>query len=228
MWWTGFGTHVPLVLSDNPSEFEIPNQSFMRHQSDFTNKELTRLLLLDAIEPCNTKPKCPNSVLPKKNNKNRLIIDLRVLNGYCNPPKFVNKDIHPVKSVIQTNNDLATVDLKDGFLSVKVHPDYRDLLGFKWAGVYYRFVKLPFGLSLSPYYFTKVLRPVVKYLRSQGIRVVLYVDDFILLALPSRFTDHLDQLLNTLSELGWNINLEKSSLTPSKCVVYLGHRDYWK
>ena len=94
---------VPLVLSNNPSEFEIPNQSFTRHQSDFINKELTRLLLLDAIEPCNTKPKCvsPISVVPKKKNKNRLIIDLRALNDYCDPPKFVNEDIRAVKSVIQ-------------------------------------------------------------------------------------------------------------------------------
>ena len=165
--WTGFGTACHWFFRTIHRNLK----SLIGHSQDIS---LTRLLLLDAIEPCNTKPKCvsPISVVPKKNNKNRLIIDLRVLNGVCDPPKFVNEDIRPVKRVINTNDDLATVDLKDGFLSVKVHPDYKDLLGFKWAGVYYRFIKLPFGLSLSPYFFTKVLRPVVKYLRSQGTRTL--------------------------------------------------------
>ena len=36
---------------------------------------------------------------------------------------------------------------------------------------------LPFGLSTACYVFTKLLRPLVKYWRAKGRRVVVYIDD---------------------------------------------------
>ena len=42
---------------------------------------------------------------------------------------------------------------------------------------FFMFTVLPFGLSSALYIFTKLLRPLVKHWRSQGIRVVVYLDD---------------------------------------------------
>ena len=39
------------------------------------------------------------------------------------------------------------------------------------------FTVLPFDLSSAPYIFTKLLRPLVKHWRSQGIHTVVYLDD---------------------------------------------------
>ena len=36
---------------------------------------------------------------------------------------------------------------------------------------------LPFGLSSAPRVFTKVMKPVIGMVRSQGIRSVIYLDD---------------------------------------------------
>ena len=41
---------------------------------------------------------------------------------------------------------------------------------------------------------------------------------------PDQFTDHLDILLHTLSELGWMDNLSKSELTATTYVKFLGYR----
>ena len=35
----------------------------------------------------------------------------------------------------------------------------------------------PFGLSQSPFVFTKLLRPLVKYWRLHGLLIVVYIDD---------------------------------------------------
>ena len=42
---------------------------------------------------------------------------------------------------------------------------------------FFMFTVLPFGLSSAPYIFTKLLRPLVKHWRSQGIHTVVYLDD---------------------------------------------------
>ena len=42
---------------------------------------------------------------------------------------------------------------------------------------YFQFTVLPFGLSVGPYIFSKVMRPLVKYWRSKAIRIVVYLDD---------------------------------------------------
>lgn len=76
-------------------------------------------------------------------------------------------------------------------------------------------VILPFGLNVSPYFFSKIVRPIVSYLRSIGIRVVIYVDDLIVMAPEDVILQHRDTTLKLLSELGWFINYDKSSLTPS-------------
>ena len=216
---------VPIILGDTPNEFEINNHVVNDKHKNFIALEIKRLLEIDAIEKSDDKPRCvsPINVVPKKGGKLRLIFDLRELNKHCRTPHFAHEDIRTVKSMICHGDNLATIDLKDGFLHIPVRECDRKYLGFYWDGQYYQYKKLPFGLSLSPYYFCKILRPVISYLRSLGIRVVVYVDDFILMAEPRLFTDHLDTVLHTLADLGWLVNMEKSHLNPSHSKQYLGY-----
>ena len=217
---------IPIILKDNPGHFVLPNRQLSDNYQSFVDLELCRLLSIGAIETCNYIPQCvsPINVVPKRNNKLRLIIDLRKLNGYGDAPRFVNEDIRTVTKLIRKDDYLATIDLKDGFLHVPIDVKYRDLLGFYWKGKYYRFARLPFGLCFSPYFFAKFIRPIVVYLRYIGIRVVAFVDDFILMSERSTFTDHCDQVIDTLQDLGWNINFEKSDVQPSTKAIYLGHK----
>ena len=48
-------------------------------------------------------------------------------------------------------------------------------LGFAWGQKYYMFTVLPFWLCMACYLFINVVRPLVRYWRVQGLRVVLYV-----------------------------------------------------
>ena len=56
------------------------------------------------------------------------------------------------------------------------------LLRFHWKTKAIQFTCLPFGLSTAPRVFTKVLRPVIGWLRLKGVRCVIYFDDLLIMA----------------------------------------------
>lgn len=53
---------------------------------------------------------------------------------------------------------------------------------FIWVGEMFEFQCLPFGLSNALRVFTKQLKPVVAFLRRQGIRQEIFLGDMIVLA----------------------------------------------
>ncbi|XP_040296051.1 uncharacterized protein LOC121007863 [Bufo bufo] len=67
------------------------------------------------------------------------------------------------------------------------------------------------------------MRPVVAWLRSRGIRLIIYLDDILLLA-QDRHTllSHLELTSNLLAGLGFPINYDKSVLTPARIMEFLG------
>ena len=90
--------------------------------------------------------------------------------------------IQTVKGLMQLKDWLVKLDLKDAYLSVRVDPEYRRWLRFQWQDQIYQFDTLLFGLSSAPFMFTKLLKPAVAVLRQAGIRLVLYLDDMIIMA----------------------------------------------
>ena len=122
---------------------------------------------------------------------------------------------------------MNSIDLKDAYLQVPVHPGNRKFLRFVAYGRAYHFKVLCFDLSMAPEVFTRVMAPVLSFLHSLGVRIVCYLDDWVILvsslseALWARIT-----VLNLCHQLGIIINLEKSHLLPSQSVMYLGMVDY--
>ena len=82
---------------------------------------------------------------------------------------------------------------------------------------------MPFGLTSAPRVFTKVMRPVVTFLRAQGIRLVIYLDDLLVLAQSrERLIQYRSLILDLFENLGFLINYPKSVLTPTQEIIFLG------
>ncbi len=80
-----------------------------------------------------------------------------------------------------------------------------------------------FGLSLSPRVFTKVVEGALTPLREVGVRILNYLDNWLILAQSrEQMSDHRDLLLRHLSQLGVRVNLEKSKLSPVQRISFLG------
>ena len=216
---------VPVSLKQRPEKFHLPNHSFNFSESLFVCKEIDRLLRAGYIKQCDKKPDyiSPIGCVSKKTGGYRLITDFRRINECCETSKFKQEDIRNVSKVIKDKDYLTSIDLKDGFYNISIKKEDQGILSFEYQGKFYSYVALPFGYCLSPYYFAKILRPVVCYLRQFGIRLSLYVDDFLVCAALANITDHTDQLVHTLTDLGIKINFEKSVLTPSQSIEYLGY-----
>ena len=90
-----------------------------------------------------------------------------------------------------------------------MNEQYRTYLGFKWRNRYFVWNVLPFGLNASPWFFNKVIRAFVTFVRNSGIRFCMFVDDGILLAQPELISEHSMFLLDTCDKLGLRINFEK-------------------
>ena len=144
----------------------------------FIKQEIDSLLKSKCIVRSNfeEKPHCISgiSVVPKKSGDFRLILDLRKVNAFCEPPKFSYTDINSAVEIVDPGDKLVTLDIKSGFHHIKVYPEHTKYLGFKFAGIYYKFVVLPFGLSCSPYYFHKCLRPVLEHFADENIKSDVY------------------------------------------------------
>ncbi|CAG9137708.1 unnamed protein product [Plutella xylostella] len=82
---------------------------------------------------------------------------------------------------------------------------------------------LPFGLSSAPKAFATVSNWVAQLMRNQGLRVVVYLDDYLIVHQERQtLIEHVAEAVRILKILGFTINFEKSALIPSRIVEYLG------
>lgn len=221
--WIQNGVQIP--FAHQPEPYVLHNRPCDVQESHFIDSEISRLLGMDCIERVNCQPMYVNPIkcVPKKSGKFRLITDLRVLNNHCVVPSFKNEDIRTVADLVQPDDYMISVDLQDGFFHIPVAVHHRQYLGFQWNGHYYQWKVLPFGLSCSPYYFCKTMRPIVAFLREWDLRVMVYVDDFFLCTPERLAADHRDMLLHTLCDLGLRVNVDKSHLDPTQKLDYIGY-----
>ena len=163
-------------------------------------------------------------VAKKGTSKRRPVINLRRLNDFIPNEKFKMEGWLEVKEAVSRDCWFARMDLKDADLSVPIHADSQPYLAFRWRGTLYCWSQLPFGLKSSARVFTKLLRPVVAALRKEGITLIVYLDDFLILA-PSAtlFEEHARRTRGMLQSLGYTVNAEKSVLSATQRVTFLGY-----
>ena len=118
---------------------------------------------------------------------------------------------------------MVSLDLKDAYLQVPMHPESRKFLRFVAFGKVYQFKVLCFGLSTAPQAFTRVMAPVSAFLHQAGTRLRRYLDDWLIQASSrEQVLLALESVLQLCQDLGIVVNWEKSQLIPSQRVEYLG------
>ena len=153
----------------------------------------------------------------------RPVIDLSTLNTFIRQTPFKMETVASVLNAVQENDLLASLDLKDAYFQVPVHPSSRKFLRFVSQGPVYQFRVLCFGLSTAPQVFTSVFAAVSAWAHSRGIRLLRYLDDWLVLASSeTKARQHVQDLLLLCHDLGIVVNKEKSDLTPSRSASYLG------
>ena len=76
---------------------------------------------------------------------------------------------------------MVSIYLKDVYLQIPIHPSSRKYLGFTARGRAWQFKVLCFGLSTAPQVFSQVMALVSSFLHQSGVRMLRYLDDWLIL-----------------------------------------------
>lgn len=187
----------------------------------FVEEEIKRLLELDIIEPVEqySKFQSPLVVVPKKNGKLRMCVDMRQVN------KVVLKDSHPFPSFEQISAKLSgakyfsKIDLKDAFYHVMLDRESREITTFITHLGPFRFKRLVMGCSAAPEIFQRIMENM---LRDIGGHIVM-ADDILTFGVDQESEGKITEaILKRLKENRLELNVEKCEFGRTK-LSFLGH-----
>ena len=142
-------------------------------------------------------------LVPKSEGRWRLILNLKALNQFVIHEHFKMEDIRCVKDLLNWGDYMCKLDLKDAYLSIPIQQSFRKFLKFSWQGKMHEYTALPFGLSAAPRVFTKLLKPILATLRQRGIRLIAYLDDFLIVGKSKKETEEAFQETKALMGESW-------------------------
>lgn len=160
---------------------------------------------------------------PRRPNAFRDVWDERPVNRELRTLKFKFETLDTVARMMGKGWWFATLDLKDAYHHIGLSPRSSRFCAFRWMGRIIVSLVLNFGLSPAPWLFTKVMRAPIAFWRANGLFVVIYLDDLILMAPTKEELEAKMQVVAAdLERLGLTVNWEKSKWFPQQRGEYLG------
>ena len=222
-----FPGKVHLEVEPNAVPVIIPPRRIPTALKEKFKEELTKLVDEKIISPVDQPTPWVSSVVvtTKKSGALRVCVDPRPLN------KALKRETYPMPILDEILPDLSqakvftTVDLRSGFWHCVLDDESSMLTTFNTPYGRYRWLRLPFGLSVSPEIFQK---RVIQTL--EGLDGVLNIADDILIygvgdSPEQANADHdrkLEALLQRCRERGIALNRDKLKLR-LKRVKFMGH-----
>ena len=221
------GYYLPFSADPPPLTSDPPLLSYSRSHPLFQEltSQVQALLAKGAIEQTDFSPGFYSRLFlaPKQNGDWRPVIDLSALNRYLSSPHFCMETARSVMQSLPLGAWCTSIDLKDAFLHVPIARKHHKYLRFRIGDAAFQFRALPFSLTTSPLVFTRIVKTVGAYAHSQGLNMLLYLDDWNISApsptLCARWTEW---VLRLTAFLGLIPNLPKCDLTPSQQFVFIG------
>ena len=222
-----FGYRIPFIST--PCRALFHNNKSALENASFVESAISELVDNHSFIEVPFVPHVVNplSVSIQSSGKKRLILDLRHVNQSIWKQKFKCEDWRVLLSYVSKGDFLFSFDLKSGYHHFDIFPDHQTFfgffLGFSGTVKYFCFTVLPFGLSSAPYIFTKCLRPLVKFWRFNGIKIVVFLDDGCGKGDSLQTAKGHSLFVQTsLSNAGFVANSIKSLWEPTQLLVWLG------
>lgn len=156
-----------------------------------------------------------------KPGKTRLIFDGTKLNAACKkPPRFNMKSHKTIARLVLTNSWHASDDLKNMFFSVPLSDRCKEFFGIRTSMGTFRYTKLPFGFSWSPFIAHVCVDEICKRALEAGFQVTHYLDDFHYFGKTrGECKAAQDFVRNLLLQAGWRINFTKHQPLSTRFVA---------
>ncbi|XP_077149337.1 uncharacterized protein LOC143811475 [Ranitomeya variabilis] len=169
----------------------------------------------------------PLFLINKPDGSFRTIINLKKLNSFLRNHTFKMESISSTIKLLFPRCVMAGIDLKDAYYHLPIHAEHQQYLRvaviLEGQVRHFQYVAMPFGLSMAPRIFTKVMLEVMAHLRQRDTLIIPYLDDFLVVGNSvAQCKLRLSNTISSLQELGWIINFEKSRLNPDTTQMFLG------
>ena len=222
-----------------PVSAEVSNYSSAMQRRQLVEKQIMKEINEGRYIVSSKKPTLISAIgaIDKPDGSVRLITDCSqpkeagALNEHATLPWTLKyQSIDDAVSAVQRHNNafLAKLDLKSAYRSVKIHPSNYDFTGLKWqftghsSFTYLYDTALCFGSKLAPGIFHRLTQAVRRMMRRRGFEVIVYLDDFLIVAHNEEQCKlGLSTLMSLVRELGFAIAYEKL-VPPTQCITFLG------
>ena len=221
-----YGYEIP--FDDWPVQNRIPfNPRFSVAENAFLDRKMIELIRAKVVETCeHTDGEYISTIFlrpKKKEGEFRLILNLKGLNKDVEYRHFKMDTIETALHLVTPGCSMESIDIRDAYFSVRVHPKHRKFLRFYYKKQLYQFTCLPQGLSSAPRLFTKLLKVPMSHLRDhENVTASAYIDDILVLAsCPFECHRAARVTAETLQAGGLMIS-PKSKLTPDTVIEHIG------
>ena len=211
--------HIPML---DKTPVRMPLYRHPERAKEIISTMIQNMLDRDIIEESYAVYLSPIVLISKPDGSKRLCIDYRGVN------KNIKLDIQPLPRLDELVEEVAgnkyycTLDLKDAYYQCQLDEESRDITTFSDGKNLYRFKRLPFGLSVAPAMFTRVMQEVLKPLIKLGW-CRNYLDDVIIYAPDFKsLISRLHLIFQRMSEMGLKLNVTKCQFAQRK-IKFLGH-----
>ena len=151
------------------------------------------------------------------------MINLKDLNTFIPYKHFKMEGFHLLKEILEQGDYLCELYLKDTYFCVALNKQSRKYVRFEWEVSLYEFLCLCFELGPAPKLFKKLIKLPVSIICNLYIRIIVYLDGFLILGKTLEETIlSRDTVIYLLQNLGFVINLKKLVLHPTQGIEFLG------
>ena len=121
-------------------------------------------------------------LINRDGSKLRAIFNYQHLTSSLSTPHFHLPSLFQIvrKKYWRQNLFYIKLDFKQAFFNLPIHPSSSFVTTFKAGGTYYKFNRLPFGISIAPYVCQMMLNQIVKYVRDTCPQSWGHIDDVII------------------------------------------------
>ncbi|KAG0754030.1 hypothetical protein G6F24_012661 [Rhizopus arrhizus] len=162
-----------IQLNSNPIPWKLKKMNLKLEDQIAVDQAVEKFMTAGKIEisPSQSRDYLSNFFTIQEATKRRPILDCKMINNYIQCHHFKMEGVPALREVIERNDFICKIDLKDAYVVVPLHQDSRKYLTFLHKNTVYQYKTLAFGMSISPRIFSKIMRYVIEPLRREGIRM---------------------------------------------------------